>query len=208
MKMQDFHKTNSYELTNHCVDTFKTHAISEPLAIAKIIIRKKENTKRAVIRVSRNMPPRTRNGSGGLGNSETLELIEMISAEVRLAVQELFPGLFAQMKAEILEVMEAKLAEVQAGAGNASQGQPRSCTYKDFSACQPPLFEGQKDPLVRFATNLLCHGAKDWWGVEVQSLTNDEVEDLTWEEFKVLFKKEYVPMVEIEKVTKEFLSME
>ncbi|KAL4567060.1 hypothetical protein LXL04_022631 [Taraxacum kok-saghyz] len=29
MKMQDFHKTNSYELTNHCVDTFKTHAISE-----------------------------------------------------------------------------------------------------------------------------------------------------------------------------------
>ena len=28
MKIQDFHKTNSYELTNHCVDTFKTHAIS------------------------------------------------------------------------------------------------------------------------------------------------------------------------------------
>ncbi|KAL4590163.1 hypothetical protein LXL04_003085 [Taraxacum kok-saghyz] len=31
MKMQDFHKTNSYELTNHCVDTFKTHAISAML---------------------------------------------------------------------------------------------------------------------------------------------------------------------------------
>jgi len=28
MKIQDFHKTNSYELTNLCVDTFKTHAIS------------------------------------------------------------------------------------------------------------------------------------------------------------------------------------
>ncbi|KAL4573049.1 hypothetical protein LXL04_019842 [Taraxacum kok-saghyz] len=29
MKMQDFHKTNSYELTNLLVDTFKTHAISK-----------------------------------------------------------------------------------------------------------------------------------------------------------------------------------
>ncbi|KAL4591983.1 hypothetical protein LXL04_004960 [Taraxacum kok-saghyz] len=28
MKIQDFHQTNSYELTNLCVDTFKTHAIS------------------------------------------------------------------------------------------------------------------------------------------------------------------------------------
>ena len=45
-------------------------------------------------------------------------------------------------------------------------------------------------------------------GVEVQSITNEEVGDFTSEEFKVLFKKEYVPMVEIERVTKEFLSME
>ncbi|KAL4583127.1 hypothetical protein LXL04_007691 [Taraxacum kok-saghyz] len=28
MKIQDFHKLNAYELTNHCVDTFKTHTIS------------------------------------------------------------------------------------------------------------------------------------------------------------------------------------
>jgi len=28
MKIQDFHKPNSYELTNLLVDTFKTHAIS------------------------------------------------------------------------------------------------------------------------------------------------------------------------------------
>ncbi|KAL4573808.1 hypothetical protein LXL04_020627 [Taraxacum kok-saghyz] len=28
MKIQDFHKTNTYELTNLCVDTFRTHAIS------------------------------------------------------------------------------------------------------------------------------------------------------------------------------------
>ena len=28
MKIQDFHQTNSYELTNLCVDTFKTHTIS------------------------------------------------------------------------------------------------------------------------------------------------------------------------------------
>ncbi|KAL4573598.1 hypothetical protein LXL04_020409 [Taraxacum kok-saghyz] len=29
MKIQDFHKTNTYELTNLCVGTFKTHAISD-----------------------------------------------------------------------------------------------------------------------------------------------------------------------------------
>ncbi|KAL4578305.1 hypothetical protein LXL04_014426 [Taraxacum kok-saghyz] len=37
MKIQDFHQTNTYELTNLCVDTFKTHAISELLYGSNIL---------------------------------------------------------------------------------------------------------------------------------------------------------------------------
>ncbi|KAL4567994.1 hypothetical protein LXL04_023593 [Taraxacum kok-saghyz] len=34
MKIQDFHKLNAYELTNLCVDTFKTHTISGVIGLA------------------------------------------------------------------------------------------------------------------------------------------------------------------------------
>jgi len=58
--------------------------------------------------------------------------------------------------------------------------------------CQPPLFEGKKDPVttaevgdafrtnfyppeakVRFDTNLLRGAGKDWWGLMVRSRTEE-----------------------------------
>ncbi|KAJ9552324.1 hypothetical protein OSB04_016369 [Centaurea solstitialis] len=34
------------------------------------------------------------------------------------------------------------------GTGSSSQRQPRGCSYKDFSACWPPLFKEKKDPVA------------------------------------------------------------
>ena len=75
------------------------------------------------------------------------------------------------------------MADRDNGAGSSQHGQSRMVNYKDFSACQPPIFEGKKDPVasthwiseiegafrtsfcsvevkVRFAVNLLRGPAK------------------------------------------------
>ena len=44
---------------------------------------------------------------------------------------------------------------------------------------------------VRFATNLLRGAGKDWWG-----LMEVEIEAMTWDGFKELFKEQYVPQIE------------
>ena len=60
---------------------------------------------------------------------------------------------------------------------------------------------------VRFATNLLRGAGKDWWGLIVRSRTEAEIEAMTWDGFKELFKEQYVPQIEIERITGEFLNM-
>ena len=60
---------------------------------------------------------------------------------------------------------------------------------------------------VRFASNLLRGAGKDWWGLIVRSQTEAEIEAMTWDDFKELFKEQYVPQIEIERITGEFLNM-
>ena len=77
--------------------------------------------------------------------------------------------------------VEAAMASRGNGVGSSQSGLSRVVNYKDFSACQPPIFEGKRDPIassrcisgveggfrtsfcmaevkVRFAVNLLRTG--------------------------------------------------
>ncbi|KAJ9541992.1 hypothetical protein OSB04_028498 [Centaurea solstitialis] len=148
----------------------------------------------------------TRRGSGSSGgeDQEIPDLRDIIASQVGEVLHNLLPGLFDQMKREMTEL--------------------------DFMACQPPKFLGEKDPVissrwvsevegafltsfspaevkVRFAANLLRKAAKDWWNVVSSSRTPKQVAAMTWEEFKGLFKAEFEPQVEIERLTNEFLYM-
>ena len=96
--------------------------------------------------------------------------------------------------------IEAAFAVRDQQAEGSGQGQNRNISYKDFSACQPPLFEGSfrtsfcpQEANVRFATNLLRGAGKDWWGLMVRSQTEAKIEAMTWDGFKELFKEQYVP---------------
>ena len=44
--------------------------------------------------------------------------------------------------------IEAAFATRNQQARASGRGQNRNVNYKDFSACQPPLFEGKKDPVT------------------------------------------------------------
>ena len=41
----------------------------------------------------------------------------------------------------------------------------------------------------------------------VRSRTEQVIEAMTWDEFKELFREQYVPQIEVERITGEFLNM-
>jgi hypothetical protein len=174
---------------------------------------------------------RNRNRTTG---SENPDLRDTIASEVGETLQQLLPGLFAQMKDDLSVMIDQKIEAAFTArdqrAGGCGQGQNWNISYKDFSACQSPLFEGKKDPVtstrwiaevegafrtsfcppeakVRFATNLLRGSGKDWWGLIVRSRTEAEIEAMTWDGFKELFREQYVPQIEVERITGEFLNL-
>ena len=94
---------------------------------------------------------RSHESSGG-EDREIPDLRGIIAAEVGEVLHELLPGLFDQMKRELTQVVNQQVETAMAGRGNgvgsSQSGQSRVVNYKDFSACQPPIFEGKKDPVA------------------------------------------------------------
>ncbi|KAJ9547200.1 hypothetical protein OSB04_019743 [Centaurea solstitialis] len=116
-------------------------------------------------------------------------------------------------------------------AGSSGTSQNRAVGFKDFTACQPPHFGGEKDPIVasrwisdvegafltsfcpaevkvKYAANILRGPAKDWWGVFYSSRTQEQVGALSWETFLEMFRAEFVPQIEVERLTTKFLEMQ
>ena len=60
---------------------------------------------------------------------------------------------------------------------------------------------------VRFALNQLRLGAKDWWKFVTASYSTAELTVVTWERFTVMFRDEYVPQVERERLAQEYLTL-
>ncbi|KAJ9547046.1 hypothetical protein OSB04_019589 [Centaurea solstitialis] len=174
----------------------------------------------------------TRHGSAS--GSEDSDLRDLIGSQVNEVLQQLLPGLFAQMKDELLQAfderIEAAFTARGSAAGSSGQAQSRTVTFKDFMACQPPHYEGQKDPIacsrwiaavegafrtsgcpagskVFFAVNLLRNAGKDWWGLILKSRTEAQIDSMTLDEFKVMFDEQFAPRIEKERITTEFLRL-
>ena len=159
--------------------------------------------------------------SGGGPTDENLR--NLIAEEVSREVLAAIPQFFGTIKAELWAMLEERLA---------TQGtsRARDASYKDFSACSPPMFDGGRDPIVSmrwisavegafrtcschenskvtFAANLLREGAKDWWEIRTKDLTPAQLDAITWPQFKEQFKLEYVPQVEMERLAQEYLNL-
>ncbi|KAJ9546254.1 hypothetical protein OSB04_025961 [Centaurea solstitialis] len=194
---------------------------------------------KAFVAYQEGMVTTRRTGTGERPNDgdehEIPDLRGIIAAEVGEVLHDLLPGLFEQMKRELTQVVTQQVNSATAGrgsvAGSSSTGQNRAVGFKDFAACQPPHFGGDKDPIVasrwisevegafltsfcpaevkvRYAANLLRGPAKDWWGVVNSSRTQEQIGALTWEAFLEMFRAEFVPQIEVERLTTEFLEME
>ncbi|GJX58901.1 putative reverse transcriptase domain-containing protein [Tanacetum coccineum] len=103
-------------------------------------------------------------------------------------------------------------------------------TYRDFTACDVPKFDGALDPIastrwlaavegtfrtsnckeknkVHFATNFLRDSAKMWWEGKVYEKGEEWIKACTWKEFKELFNAKFTPAEEIDKIREEFQTL-
>lgn len=59
----------------------------------------------------------------------------------------------------------------------------------------------------RFATCILCDRVNDWWCKVIHSLESDAIESMSWEDFFTRFKREFVPVAEVQQLTQEYLAL-
>lgn len=170
---------------------------------------------------------RRNNASGSHAETGITEerIRELIAIEVSHAIGEAIPEIITAIRNEVVTLLEERIAAIPLPTGG--QTRTREFQYRDLSACSPPEFKGDPNPItsmrwisdmefafltsgcpdnlkVRFAVNLLRGGAKDWCAT---TLTTAERTTLTWDEFVTRFRAEYVPPVEMERIAKEFLEL-
>ncbi|GKD63659.1 zinc finger, CCHC-type, retrotransposon gag domain protein, partial [Tanacetum coccineum] len=103
-------------------------------------------------------------------------------------------------------------------------------TYRHFTTCDVPKFDGALDPIastrwlavvegafhtsnckdknkVNFASNFLHDSAKMWWEGKVYEKGEEWIGSCTWKEFKDLFNAEYTPAEEIDRIREEFQTL-
>ena len=179
----------------------------------------------------------TRNGasSSGASDEEIRQIIqEEVAAAVRAEIPEMFGSIKTTLMEEFEErcaaISEAAVAAATAAVAAARPQGGDSLLFREFSNTKPPEFDGTQDPIaamrwiadiegcfytcscpehlrVRFALNQLRLGAKDWWKFVTVNFTQAEITAVTWERFTEMFRDEYVPPVERERLIQEFLTL-
>ncbi|KAJ9547556.1 hypothetical protein OSB04_020099 [Centaurea solstitialis] len=104
--------------------------------------------------------------------SENPDLRDLIASKVNETLQQILPGLFAQMKDELLQALDQRID-------------------------------------VAFTTRGSTTGitSKDWWGLILKSRTEEQIDTMTWDKFKVLFNEQFSTRIEKESITTEFLRL-
>lgn len=97
---------------------------------------------------------------------------------------------------------------------------PKGYDFKMFSACKPPSYSGERDPVkamewlkeiesafrtskcadkdkVLFGSAMLKSDALYWWEVVASSKGSDVYETLAWEEFSTAFKVQFCPQADV-----------
>ena len=107
----------------------------------------------------------------------------------------------------------------------------KGCNYGVFSRCKPPTFDGngdvaaaqrwiremnavlnisecREDQKVKFAAHSLVDTALVWWDNIVVANGTRAIARMTWSEMRRLVAEEYCPERELDKMEREFLSLE
>ncbi|KAJ9551973.1 hypothetical protein OSB04_016018 [Centaurea solstitialis] len=140
-------------------------------------------------------------------NDSGAEQTDQIAAQISATLQQMLPGLFDQMRDELVQTLDQRFYDVQTAVLRGAEG-PVAC-YRWYSAVEGAFRTSGSpaDSKVLFAVNLLRNAAKDWWDLVLKRLSEAQITTLTWEEFKVMFDEEFAPSIERERIAAEFLNL-
>ncbi|GJZ30977.1 putative reverse transcriptase domain-containing protein [Tanacetum coccineum] len=140
--------------------------------------------------------------SGGFTEEETKALRSMINKQVGKAIKNVMPYYISQTTENLKEVIRKELEELKKGE-MMNDSRNEMATYRDFTACDVPKFDGTLDPIactkwlsavegafrtscckeknkVNFASNFLRDSAKMWWEGKIYKKGEE------WIEFQTL----------------------
>ncbi|PWA47631.1 zinc finger, CCHC-type, Retrotransposon gag domain protein [Artemisia annua] len=169
----------------------------------------------------------------GFTKEEMKTLNTMMAKRVGKAIKKSMPYYINKTTENLQKIFQEEIGKLKKSGelmndANARPGvEKEKSTYRDFTACAPPIFTGSLDPLkssrwitdieeafrtsrcaeedkVNFATNYLRERAKIWWEGKANEKDSAWREACTWEQFKEVFTKEYAPAEEIDKIREAF----
>ncbi|GJT28233.1 putative reverse transcriptase domain-containing protein [Tanacetum coccineum] len=166
---------------------------------------------------------------GGFTEEEMKALKSMINRQVGKTIKNVMPYYISRTTENLKEVIRKELEELKKG-GMMNDSRNEMATYRDFTACDVPKFDGMLDPIactkwllavegafrtsgckeknkVNFASNFLRDSAKMWWEGKICEKGEEWIGTCTWKEFKEMFTTEYAPVEEVDKIREEFQTL-
>ncbi|GKD72352.1 reverse transcriptase domain-containing protein [Tanacetum coccineum] len=163
------------------------------------------------------------NGQGsnrGIGENGYVNEVPDFSTVIAQQLQDLLPTIIAQV------VNHASNIQGDVRSVNVNNGQ-NGCSYKEFMACSPKDYDGKGGAIaytrwiekmesvqdmsgcgankkVKYIAGLFIVKALTWWNTQVQTRGREAAVGMTWEDFKVLMRKELCPNNEMQKLETEF----
>ncbi|KAJ9546706.1 hypothetical protein OSB04_019249 [Centaurea solstitialis] len=107
----------------------------------------------------------------------------------------------------------------------------RKCNYKAYAACKPPIYKGERDPLlamrwieememvfktcrcaakdkVVYARSMPKADALNWWNMETGGRAAETLRAMTWDGFVAKFKMQFCLMAAMKRTEEEFLRLD
>ncbi|XP_035838818.1 uncharacterized protein LOC118486457 [Helianthus annuus] len=162
----------------------------------------------------------------------TEQIREVIAEEVGKAIENSLSGFIDKIQNTVSSVVDERIKKLEDNANLAKEklGERKGCSYKEFMACKPPLYNGEVDPIVcqrwlsdiegvferthcdtndfvAYGTGQLRGQAKDWWDNKKKEIGSEEAKAMTWDEFKVPFLKHHSPKAVINRIKEEFIQL-
>ncbi|XP_022032567.1 uncharacterized protein LOC110933665 [Helianthus annuus] len=157
---------------------------------------------------------------------------EVIAEEVGKAIENSLSGFIDRIQNTVLLLVEERVKRLEDNVNLVKEKsvERKGCSYKEFMACKPPIYNGEVDPIicqrwlsdvegvferthcdvsdfVAYGTGQLRGQAKDWWDNKKKEIGAEAAKAMTWDEFKVPFLKHHSPKAVINRIKEKFIQL-
>ncbi|XP_022031996.1 uncharacterized protein LOC110933063 [Helianthus annuus] len=164
--------------------------------------------------------------------TSTEQMKEIMAEEVGKAIEGSLSGFIDKIQNTVLSLVEERVKRLEDSVNliKEKSGECKGCSYKEFMACKPPIYNREVDPIicqrwisdvegvferthcdvgdfVAYGMGQLRGQAKDWWDNKKKEIGAEAARVMTWDEFKVPFLKHHSPKAVINRIKEEFIQL-